>query len=538
MNDRLWRRLSIGLLVLLTGVLFATVLDYGMTGDEGVQHRYGRKLLRWYATLGADPTAQPEGDIAMYGGVFEILAECAVEVSPLDIYQTRHVVTVFFALAAFIATWRMGAYLGGEAAGFFALLFLVLTPPFYGHAFNNPKDIPFAGTFAAAAAAVLVTSAHWPRPGWRRLLAVGFALGWNAGVRVAGLVVFAAALGLWAAMIWLRTHDGASRRRELARLAGAWLGALAVGWVVMTLFWPPAWSDPIRHPFRAWATFSQFWADAVLFFEGRFVLSGEVTRWYLPKWFALTMPETYLIAGALAIVPMALAGQRRPWDDARRIRALQIVWIAVLAVAPVGWIVLRRTPLYDGLRHFLFVMPFLAVLAGTAVASYLKVRGRAIDAWVAATLVAASCALTLRDMVQLHPYQTVYFNRLIAGGLRTAARAYETDYWCLTFKEGSEWLQRRYAKAHCRDRIRVAGHSTQLQTSYYFRKTDPEERRFKSVGVGDSPHFVMATTRFGDHLQTPGRAVFIVERQQTPLMWLFEVQAPECDATEPQDGRH
>lgn len=527
MNDRLWRRLSIAWLGLLTAVMLATVLDYGMTGDEGVQHRYGRKLLRFYQTLGADATARPEGDIAMYGGVFEILAECAVEISPLDVYETRHVVTVVFALAAFVATWRMGACVGGEAAGFVATVLLALTPPFYGHAFNNPKDIPFAGAFAAGAAAILVTSAHWPRPGWRRLLAVGVALGLTAGVRVAGLVLFAAAAALWAGVVWIRERGFEARKRELARLGAAWLGVLAVGWIVMLAFWPPAWADPLRHPFRAWGTFSRFWADAVLFFDGRFVLSGEVTRWYLPKWFALTMPETYFVAAALGVWPLVRA-LRGPWDDARRTRAWQLVWIAVLAVAPVGWIVLKRTPLYDGLRHFLFVMPFLAVLAGTAVASYLRMRKGAADAWIAAALVAATCAITLRDMVQLHPYQTVYFNRLIAGGLREAARAYETDYWCLTFKEGSEWLQRRYAAADCRERIRVAGHSTQLQTSYYFRKVDAAERRFKTVGVGDSPHFVMATTRFGDHLQTPGRAVHIVERQRTPLMWVFEVRPPDC----------
>jgi hypothetical protein len=243
------------------------------------------------------------------------------------------------------------------------------------------------------------------------------------------------------------------------------------------------------------------------------------------------MPETYLLALALGLWP-AVRALRGPWDEAHRTRALQILWVTVLAVAPVGWIVLKRTPLYDGLRHFLFVMPFLAVLAGTAVAAYLKMRKGRADAWLALVVVAASCVITLRDMVQLHPYQTVYFNRLIAGGLRTAARAYETDYWCLTFKEGSEWLRAKYSHADCSDRIRVAGHSTQLQTSYYFRKTDPEERRFKSVGVGDSPHFVMATTRFGDHLQTPGRAVHIVERQRTPLMWLFEVQAPDCEIAE------
>src|SRR5437773_963010 len=131
-RERFWRRLAAGVFLLLAAVMAATLLDYGMTGDEGVQHRYGRKLLRDYATLGTDPTAQPEGDIAMYGGAFEILAECAVEVSPLDIYETRHAVTLVFALLAFAGAWRMGAYLGGELGGLLSLVFLALTPPFYG----------------------------------------------------------------------------------------------------------------------------------------------------------------------------------------------------------------------------------------------------------------------------------------------------------------------------------------------------------------------------------------------------------------------
>src|SRR5207302_1846789 len=47
-----WRLLSAALLLALAAVMLATVRDYGMTGDEGVQHRYARRLLRWYATRG------------------------------------------------------------------------------------------------------------------------------------------------------------------------------------------------------------------------------------------------------------------------------------------------------------------------------------------------------------------------------------------------------------------------------------------------------------------------------------------------------
>jgi hypothetical protein len=528
-GDRLWRRLSGLLLLGIAGVMFATLLDYGMSGDEGVQHRYGRKLLRWYASLGADPKAAEAGDISMYGGLFEILAESAAAVSPLDPFETRHGMNVVFALLAFGAAYSIAARLGGGAAGFFAVLFLALTPPFYGHAFNNPKDIPFAGTFAAAAAMILAASEGGARAR-RAIVAAGAMIGLVAAVRVAGLVLFGYAALLWGATWWMCASADGERppRRAVGRLVGSWLLALGVGWSVMIAFWPWALADPLRNPFRAWQAFSQFWGDAVLFFEGRFVLSSEVSRFYLPKWFALTLPELYPVAFVLGALALARR-LRRPLDGAARLRVVQILWVAALALLPVAWVVAMRTPLYDGLRHFLFVMPLLAVLAGVAFAAYLRSSRGWLDAGFAGGAIGILCVVTLVDMIELHPYQTVYFNRTVAGGLVRAVSNYETDYWCLSYKEGDEWLMKRYARATCRDKIRVAGHSTQLQTAYYLRRTEQARRLFKPVGVGADPHFVLATTRFGDHRQTPGRLVHVVERQRASLLYVFEVKEPPCD---------
>ena len=49
----------------------------------------------------------------MYGAFFEGLAEGAASVSPLDPYETRHVVNVLFGLAALVAALRMGRHLAG-----------------------------------------------------------------------------------------------------------------------------------------------------------------------------------------------------------------------------------------------------------------------------------------------------------------------------------------------------------------------------------------------------------------------------------------
>jgi hypothetical protein len=192
--------------------------------------------------------------------------------------------------------------------------------------------------------------------------------------------------------------------------------------------------------------------------------------------------------------------------------------------------VVDRMPLYDGLRHFLFLVPFLAVLAGVSVSVFLRSPAGRWGKVAGLAVLAASCLVTLVDMVRLHPYESVYFNRLVAGGMKAGIDRYEGDYWCLSYKEGCEWLLRRFAGARCREPIRVAGYSILHQTQHYLELTEEGRRLFKAIQLGDgSPHFVMATTRFQDHLRAPGKPVHTVERGGATLFTLNEVRPPDCE---------
>jgi hypothetical protein len=528
------RAASTLLVALIAAVMLSTVLDYGMTGDEGVQHRYARRVLHWYATLGADRAAVAEEDISMYGAFFEGLAEAAATVSPLDPYETRHIVNVLFGLAALVAAGSMGRHLAGTWGGVLAILMLALTPPFYGHAFNNPKDIPFAGTFAVAVCVILVVGGRSPRLRGRDVVAAALAIGVTAGVRVAGISLFGFALLLWGAVALVRARaagDGkAALGKDGRRLALSWLAVVVLGWTVMVVLWPWAQVAPIRNPLRALGAFSRFWETMVVFYDGEYLPNGAVSRFYIPRWFALTLPETYGIAAVLGLLGLVRLWRRPEWPIETRVAVVQAGWLALVAAVPVAWVVVRHTPLYDGLRHFLFVVPLLAVLAGASAASYLRARVRRLDGAIAAALLAGSGALTLSDMIALHPYEALYFNRLVAGGLSRAVEKYDTDYWCLTYKEGAEWLLARYAGATCPEKIRVAGHSILLQTSYYLKKTEEGRRLFMPVTLDDRPNFAMATTRFGDHRRTPGRLVHTVDRQGATLLYVFEVEPPACAA--------
>ena len=102
--------------------MLATFLDYGITVDEGVQNRYGRRIVRWYATLGQDGSATDTNDLFYYGGLFEVTAQAASWFLPLGVYDARHLVNVFFGFAGFVGAWGIGRHLAGPRGGFLSAL--------------------------------------------------------------------------------------------------------------------------------------------------------------------------------------------------------------------------------------------------------------------------------------------------------------------------------------------------------------------------------------------------------------------------------
>jgi hypothetical protein len=99
---------------------------------------------------------------------------------------------------------------------------------------------------------------------------------------------------------------------------------------------------------------------------------------------------------------------------------------------------------YNGLRHFIFVVPPFAVLGGLAFGTLFeraRKHGHAATAALGVILI-GGIALPIYDMVKLHPFQYTSFNAL-AGGVRQAQHRYMLDYWGLSFKQAADELRTR-----------------------------------------------------------------------------------------------
>ena len=150
--------------------------------------------------------------------------------------------------------------------------------------------------------------------------------------------------------------------------------------------------------------------------------------------------------------------------------------------------------------------------------------------------VALSAVLTLVDMVQLHPYQSVYFNRLNYG-LPGAFGRYETDYWGASHREGVEWLAARYRPDAPPRSIRVKNSAVELFTGYYIDNGGPRMERFVSVAPDAEADVVLSVRRWNLHERYQGNVIHTVSRMGVPLLHIIEPTPPlAADGTPDPDA--
>jgi hypothetical protein len=134
-------------------------------------------------------------------------------------------------------------------------------------------------------------------------------------------------------------------------------------------------------------------------------------------------------------------------DVEPRRRAI-LVLLAFAAAFPIALAVMTRPAMYNGIRHFVFVAPAIAVMGGLAfvwITDWLAARWRPAVA-MAAVVFGIGIAIPVIEMVKLHPYQYTHFN-MIAGGIRAADDRYMLDYWGLAVKQAAQELRARLTEA-------------------------------------------------------------------------------------------
>ncbi|HZP75342.1 MAG TPA: glycosyltransferase family 39 protein [Pseudolabrys sp.] len=415
------------LLLALVVIALATLGDYAISNDEEVQQRYGELILAYYRSGFTDQTVFNFKNLYLYGGLFDVVATLLGKFLPFDLYTIRHGLCALIGVGGIAATCATARLLAGPRAGALAVALIAVCGAWYGGMFNHTKDIPFGAAMMAATYFLLRCARDLPQPRWRDVLLLGLTIGAALGQRVTGLLVIGYVL------LIVMLGAAATQRRDIrsftdyiGRSAIRFAPGFVLAYLVMIVAWPWAARAPLN-PIAALFDFAEFHYPIRTVLSGHVYLMGDVPRWYVPTYLAIKLPLLTLL-GALVATAWAIGHRHASGTMAQTRNA--ILFIAFTIGFPLLCQVALRGPAFTGMRHFLFVVPPLTVLAAIGLETAL--RSTSARSFALGTGLAASLTLILlwnaSQLVRLHPYEYVFFNPLV-GGIEGADRRYDTDYW-------------------------------------------------------------------------------------------------------------
>lgn len=501
---------AIGLLLVMALIAALTFRDYGITHDEEVQRIYGELLVRYYASGLTDKSAFAFLDLYRYGGFFDLVAALVQPLSPFPVHETRHLLGGAFGVFGAAGAWMLGRFLGGERAGLIGLALAATTPALYGHMFNNPKDGPFAASMIWALYYTSRIIVHLPHPRLSDVLKFGATFGLAMSIRVGALLLpFYLGAGV---LIHLLAGEAATEtsRSAITRLAAIVLRlapALPVAVVLTGIFWPWSLQAP-GNVLLALHDFQRIPLEIETLYDGRWIKAAELPPAYLPHYLLITLPETALLGAGIAL----FLGAAAAWGAFRKGKVLSptanaCLVIFIAAAFPVLFFMFTTPLIYNGMRHFLFVIPPICVLAGLAIDRlFVLLDGHRVTAFAAQALLILLLASQAWRMTVLHPNQYIFFN-VIAGGVRGADGAFELDYWGNSLREATLLLRdrlEREGEPGVVYRIAVCGHRTSSET--YFSK------KMKFTTVLPEADFLIAFTQRNCDRNFAGEKIISVER--------------------------
>ncbi|MDQ3006913.1 MAG: phospholipid carrier-dependent glycosyltransferase [Chloroflexota bacterium] len=453
MNSRFKNLIEKPIYILLAAnilVGFLVFRDYGFSWDEPLFYNYADALgyayspTEWFSGhFDVDNSYGASGDDhKTRGPAYLFLAREPVYLLAsfgLDSASAWHLVNFLFFQLGVYFLYRLSTRWISPSAALAAAALFSWQPLLWGHAFINPKDPPFLVFFLASVCLGfemvdnIANDTKTSKQKFLSLILAAIFLGITTSIRVLGPLA-----GLLVLIYFVRRILQEKKSRVCM---SPWLMFISYGFIAiiaMFLTWPFLWESPVSRFLEVLKLMSDNPTNLSVLFAGDVYRAGELPRRYLPFMLAttLTEPVWFLFICGIFIGYWKLFTEDSPMKTHKLTTlTLTLLWFLLL----VAYVLIRRPSMYDGLRHFLFILPPVFILTGFAFEFLFQ--HIALN-WLRAAIVLVLFLPGLAGIFKLHPYEYTYYNSLI-GGTSQAFRNYETDYWLTCYKEAVEAVDKR-----------------------------------------------------------------------------------------------
>jgi len=423
-------------LFLLIGIL--VYKDYGLGWDEFAQMtERGEVNYNFITTLDSKTLLNSPG--IYQGPAFDLFLvsfqHCLNITDSREIYFFRHLVTfVFFWLSGLAFYFLLRKKYTDPFIILIGICWYFLMPRIFADSFCNSKDVPF---LSMAVISLLSMMQFLEKPSWKTGILHGLFCGFMIDIRLMGVLLPAVTVFMFALRVLM-----ADEKTKTVLSYVIPVGLFVLSTVAFTvLFWPVLWLDPLHHFIKGWKVMSGFNFATTTLFREQYIYTDKLPWYYDALWMGITIPLQYVfffIAGLCVILFNIVSFKKNRIS----IFELEISSFLVFFV-PLLVINLLHSSEYDGWRHLFYLYaPFCII----AIRGLHEIQDRLVKyvriVWINLLILAITVPVAY-TMVKMHPYQNIYFNRMIGPDAQSAKFKYEMDYWGVASREALEKLYLR-----------------------------------------------------------------------------------------------
>lgn len=432
------------IIILLIGILlfFAwwTSLNIGLSTDEYFHHINGLKRYNFLVSLGADKNFD-FGNNELYPGLYDTLSYALGQLILLvnkkfyanNIDFVMHLVNITFSSFSILGLYTFTKKIFNKNIAILSILLTLLNPFFFGHMGMNSKDI------------IIFFSLIWSCYYFYRyfinfqkikdLIFASFFVGFGCGVRLPFLIlVFPIIVS---GLVFLIYNNRSQYLNLFLRLSIHFLISLFIISFLILLCWPHMLIQIQNGNFLNFLSSNilntiNFHGPRTGLINGEYYEVFNTPKSYFLNIIIYRLPFYFTIL--ILISYFFILTQKLTIKNEFENFNIKFLILNIIPYFPIVITIIMGIGVYDNLRLFLFVIPFLSIIGSLSLYQLIKSFKNSLNLKIISSLVIVLFSLSLYRFISLTPYQYDYIN-YSSIKFKNSEYKWEHDYWGTSYKE-------------------------------------------------------------------------------------------------------
>lgn len=464
----------------------------GETWDTWFQYELGKDRLKYLFSFGSNEIDTSMSVRKFYPGAYSTISAFLLNFFPKTyLRESINFINLIFSTLAIFGIYKITKELFNKHIGKIAFLLCFFNPIYFGHMSINGSDtiVAFANIWFFYLCIQYFKYQPHNKKRLNNTIYLGLLLGLGAGVRYTFLITLIPIfIFLFFEIFYLKSYVDKNFSKK--KFFTDSLKIIIIAYLFMVFFWPETHQNIFLEPLRLIIKgFSFGFGVPFTLYNGEILLTNQLPKSYLLINLFYKMPEFIILCFALFFILFYKISLY--FKEYTKNFNFKVFLILLIIIFPNLLLFLNPYGIYDGIRLFLYLIPFVCIIPSITIYFIYKMLKSRFYKSIFVFLVILKL-FYLFNFFSLTPYHYVYLN-IFAGKYSENSNKFENDYWGAStknliakIKKNNEILKNEKVK------IALCGVVENAQ-DYYLRKI--ENLNYEIVDYKENFDFIIMNNR-------------------------------------------